>query len=157
MRMISRGWFALRWQVLERDKFTCRYCGHYAPNVQLEVDHLVPVVEGGTDDIDNLVTACFACNQGKEGLRVRRVWHTRGCQKNHRIVIPGEQRPTTADAILSLLGKSSKPMSPAEIAEKLSALDGTVRKALARLCKIGSVAKIGRRWICNDGKSDKPL
>ena len=32
------------------------------------VDHKVPVVLGGTDDDDNLVTACWPCNQRKGDL-----------------------------------------------------------------------------------------
>jgi hypothetical protein len=31
----------------------------------LEVDHITPVADGGTNDIINLVTACKACNSGK--------------------------------------------------------------------------------------------
>lgn len=31
----------------------------------LEVDHVHPVAEGGTNHIDNLLTACFDCNRGK--------------------------------------------------------------------------------------------
>lgn len=54
-----------RFQVLKRDKFTCRYCGSKAPDVQLHVDHVVPVSLGGTDTPDNLVAACVDCNNGK--------------------------------------------------------------------------------------------
>ena len=32
------------------------------------VDHVVPIVLGGTDDDDNLVTACWPCNQRKGDL-----------------------------------------------------------------------------------------
>jgi hypothetical protein len=33
--------------------------------VILEIDHIIPVVDGGTNDRANLVTACFDCNRGK--------------------------------------------------------------------------------------------
>jgi 5-methylcytosine-specific restriction endonuclease McrA len=33
--------------------------------VVLEVDHVVPRAEGGSDDTMNLVTSCFDCNRGK--------------------------------------------------------------------------------------------
>lgn len=56
---------ANRFRVLVRDGFTCRYCGHRAPDARLEVDHRHPVSRGGTDRFDNLVTACYACNRGK--------------------------------------------------------------------------------------------
>lgn len=55
----------VRFEVFKRDNFTCRYCGRKTPEVVLEVDHVVPVAEGGTDDMDNLVTACWECNRGK--------------------------------------------------------------------------------------------
>jgi 5-methylcytosine-specific restriction endonuclease McrA len=55
----------VRWQVLARDAFTCQYCGRRPPEVSLEVDHRVSVAEGGTDDIDNLFSACTECNRGK--------------------------------------------------------------------------------------------
>lgn len=55
----------LRFEVFKRDSFTCQYCGKIAPDVILEVDHIVPVAEGGTNDIINLITACFECNRGK--------------------------------------------------------------------------------------------
>lgn len=55
----------LRFDVFKRDGFKCQYCGAHPPNVLLHVDHIVPVAEGGENDIDNLATACVACNLGK--------------------------------------------------------------------------------------------
>jgi hypothetical protein len=54
-----------RFEVFKRDNFTCRYCGRKTPQVVLEVDHIIPVSKGGTDDMDNLVTSCWECNRGK--------------------------------------------------------------------------------------------
>lgn len=55
----------LRFEILKRDSFTCQYCGRKAPDVELEIDHIVPVARGGCNDIDNLITACHECNMGK--------------------------------------------------------------------------------------------
>lgn len=56
----------LRFEIFKRDSFLCRYCGRgVGPDVILEVDHVIPVVSGGTNDSINLVTACFDCNRGK--------------------------------------------------------------------------------------------
>ncbi len=55
----------LRFKVLERDAYTCQYCGRSAPDVLLEVDHIVPVAEGGADDEGNLRASCGDCNRGK--------------------------------------------------------------------------------------------
>lgn len=54
-----------RFEVFERDSFTCQYCGRFAPDVVLEVDHILARAKGGTDDPENLITACFDCNRGK--------------------------------------------------------------------------------------------
>ena len=55
----------LRYEVLRRDSYTCRYCGAKAPEVKITVDHVVPVALGGTDEPSNLVAACGDCNGGK--------------------------------------------------------------------------------------------
>jgi len=59
-----------RFTVLFRDKFTCQYCGRKAPDVILQIDHKVPHLLGGADRLENLVTACEDCNQGKGTLEI---------------------------------------------------------------------------------------
>lgn len=61
----------LRFSIFERDNFTCQYCGKTPPDVMLNVDHIVPVSKGGTDDPENLRTSCFECNSGKGAKRIR--------------------------------------------------------------------------------------
>lgn len=56
-----------RFDVFKRDGFRCVYCGATPITELLHVDHITPVVEGGTNDIDNLCTACVPCNLGKGG------------------------------------------------------------------------------------------
>ena len=55
----------LRRAVLARDDYICRYCGRRAQT--LDVDHVVPVKQGGRSTFDNLVTACAKCNRSKGG------------------------------------------------------------------------------------------
>lgn len=55
----------LRFEILRRDGFTCRYCGASAPDVLLEVDHVIPEALGGSSEPTNLATSCEACNGGK--------------------------------------------------------------------------------------------
>lgn len=62
----------LRFSVFHRDGFTCQYCGKRPPEVILEADHIVPRVEGGKDQLENLVTACFDCNRGKSDTSLRK-------------------------------------------------------------------------------------
>lgn len=55
----------LRFNIFERDKFTCKYCGLSPPAVRLQIDHVIPIAKGGKDEEANLVTSCFECNNGK--------------------------------------------------------------------------------------------
>ena len=57
-----------RFDVFKRDGFICQYCGSHPPKAILECDHINPAAEGGTNDIDNLVTACIDCNRGKAAV-----------------------------------------------------------------------------------------
>lgn len=54
-----------RFNILQRDNFTCQYCGAKAPDVELQLDHIVPHSKGGTNDVANLRASCVTCNIGK--------------------------------------------------------------------------------------------
>jgi 5-methylcytosine-specific restriction endonuclease McrA len=62
----------LRFSILQRDGFRCRYCGRTGgdPGVVLHVDHIVPLAAGGATREDNLRTACEECNLGKSARPV---------------------------------------------------------------------------------------
>ena len=62
-----------RFEIFKRDDFCCRYCGQRTPAVVLQVDHIVPVCDGGSDDEINLVTSCWSCNSGKAGVPLESV------------------------------------------------------------------------------------
>jgi hypothetical protein len=66
---------ALRFEVFQRDRHTCQYCGRRAPELELEVDHPIPVARGGTDDFENLITSCRECNSGKSARLIERFTH----------------------------------------------------------------------------------
>lgn len=55
----------LRFEVLKRDGFRCRYCGTTALESPLHVDHVIAQADGGGDDPTNLVAASASCNLGK--------------------------------------------------------------------------------------------
>lgn len=55
------GWDRTRKSVLFRAKNECAYCGGHAN----EVDHVIPVSQGGSHNITNLVACCTNCNRQK--------------------------------------------------------------------------------------------
>jgi len=65
-----------RFEVFKRDSFSCQYCYAKPPKVPLEIDHIIPVSKGGTNQIDNLVTACFDCNRGKSDTELQSIPET---------------------------------------------------------------------------------
>lgn len=58
----------IRFEVFKRDNFTCQYCGREAPDIVLNVDHIKSVKDGGSNDMLNLITSCFDCNNGKRAI-----------------------------------------------------------------------------------------
>lgn len=72
----------LRIAILEKDKYTCQYCGkigkpskHYKPKaiefdefdriISFEIDHIIPEFKGGKTILNNLILACRKCNRSK--------------------------------------------------------------------------------------------
>lgn len=74
----------LKEYVLERDDATCQICGiskrllddcmeGLGDYLLLEIDHITPVVSGGSgDDADNLQVLCWRCNRKKSGSKTNR-------------------------------------------------------------------------------------
>ncbi len=59
-------WNGIRAAVFERDGHVCQYCG--SNETPLHCDHVMPLMRGGTNDLDNLKTACAPCNRRKKDL-----------------------------------------------------------------------------------------
>src|SRR5256886_16063199 len=57
-----------RTQIRERAQNACEYCHLHqddSPLAALHVEHIIPKIHGGSDDIDNLALACIDCNLHK--------------------------------------------------------------------------------------------
>lgn len=68
-----------RINVMSRDKFRCQYCGRRLPMSKLNYDHVIPRSRGGRTVWENIVTACYRCNDrkgnrspGEAGMRLLR-------------------------------------------------------------------------------------
>ncbi|MBD2256549.1 HNH endonuclease [Pseudanabaena sp. FACHB-2040] len=57
---------AVRQYVFERDSYQCKGCGKTSSEAQLTIDHIIPLAQGGPDDISNLQALCSTCNQRKK-------------------------------------------------------------------------------------------
>lgn len=54
-----------RINILTRDKFFCQYCGRKFAMSKLNYDHVLPRARGGKTTWENIVTACYPCNDRK--------------------------------------------------------------------------------------------
>lgn len=73
--MAKAKWNGSKWirpekrlAIYMRDSFGCAYCGRdlrQADATELNLDHLLPRVAGGSNEPTNLVTACKSCNSSR--------------------------------------------------------------------------------------------
>lgn len=54
-----------RKKIIERENGQCTYCKAFPTGTALTIDHIIPLVRGGTDTEDNLTVACRSCNSKK--------------------------------------------------------------------------------------------
>jgi len=93
----SLEWHETRRYILKRDHDLCQYCGNKA----VTADHVIPRKKGGSDDPENLVAVCEACNRLAKGKHFRNfqeknrwmVW-TRSDPANHPDVVRSEPKYT---------------------------------------------------------------
>lgn len=57
----------VQWKVFERDSYHCRYC--HRTGIPLSVDHVLLWEELGPSIVDNLLTACKACNRDRGNMQ----------------------------------------------------------------------------------------
>ena len=55
------NWDEIRKGVYRKDNYSCQRCG--IRNVRLHAHHLIPLSEGGSDEIENLVSLCENCHK----------------------------------------------------------------------------------------------
>lgn len=70
MRLLPKGSRSVgrkRSGLLLRDGHGCYLCGKVLPLDEYEVEHIIPVSQGGTDESRNLALACQNCNRVKSG------------------------------------------------------------------------------------------
>lgn len=57
-----------RQKIYDKCKGHCAYCGCELEYRDMQVDHVIPLRRGGSDDVDNMLPACRSCNHYKATL-----------------------------------------------------------------------------------------
>ncbi len=57
--------FKTKMRVVRRDNYTCQHCGKHLKDDQVEFDHIIPVIRGGSSEEQNIRLTCFMCNRDK--------------------------------------------------------------------------------------------
>lgn len=61
----TEAYSSLRIRLLRQQNFACAYCRRDLSGIAANLEHIVPVNEGGTNNPNNLVMACPSCNKYK--------------------------------------------------------------------------------------------
>jgi hypothetical protein len=128
----------LRYEILERDNFICQICGKYPPDIHLEVDHIIPVAEGGTDNPSNLRASCFECNRGMGILTLQKAVKT--LHPNTPKIVP---RKTQLDNIILGQIKKFGDWPERDLLFVKGASRDECKSSLDRLWKKGLIRRIG--------------
>ena len=92
----------IRQELLNKFDNKCNYCGS---NDNLQVDHIIPLSEDGSNDISNLQILCKTCNLKKGGKRGRN----------------GNNTYVNSKGVLSIKKVIELPIGTIEILKKLAA------------------------------------
>jgi len=57
-----------QWWKRKRAEGVCYFCGKKVPPKELTMEHVVPIIRGGTTSKGNVVPACKECNSKKKYL-----------------------------------------------------------------------------------------
>jgi 5-methylcytosine-specific restriction protein A len=87
-------WRTTKARVMARDKATCYLCQGHAR----EVDHIIPVAQGGGHDDGNLAAICVTCHREKttRETKARQWWGKRKREPEQHPGYLGPTKPKTS-------------------------------------------------------------
>lgn len=60
------------WERLKKKyNYTCPCCNRKEPNIKLQKDHIIPLIKGDKNEINNIQPLCDVCN-GRKGIKIIR-------------------------------------------------------------------------------------
>ena len=87
----------LKRSLMRRQNNTCTYCGHRRIAASMDIDHIMPVVRGGSNNASNLQVICRPCNQRK-GLQTDEEFRERYARLvPHTALTPPRRRISQAE------------------------------------------------------------
>lgn len=90
-----------RQNIYLRDKNMCQYCGITFSRSELNLDHVVPISQGGKTTWENVVCSCLRCNHKKGGRTPAQAGIkllTRPAEPAHSIFMHVSPKPQLLDA-----------------------------------------------------------
>lgn len=76
---------AVQQKIWARDEFGCVFCERKMGEVQLTIDHWIPLELGGTNDETNYLSACRKCNKRKGNLHPEEWCRQRSLDYQHYV------------------------------------------------------------------------
>lgn len=69
----GENWYEQRRKTRERDNYTCQHCSKTEQEIakHLHVHHILPRGDGGTNELDNLISLCHSCHLKAEWAYAR--------------------------------------------------------------------------------------
>ena len=145
-RTATEEWKWRRRETIIRDEYTCQKCGVKGGpkgDASLEVHHITPVSEGGSDDLDNLKTLCADCHQQSHADLEGNIGHF------ELEFPPGKFEATVAELDLP---------TTSDVAEHVGCAHRTALHHLNALEEDGSVSSrmVGRAniWMASEGTQE---
>ena len=102
-------------KIMKRDHYTCQICGKSPasyPELELEVDHIIPVTKGGDNDFENLPREAVVVRTDPEGLKEARVqvqiMHNRDEREGRGLPIFSAEHSENSNTLgLNIMGNES--------------------------------------------------
>jgi hypothetical protein len=104
--------------------------------VVLEIDHVVPRAEGGTDDEINLVASCWECNRGKSSVPLGQVMTGEDPHDRAVMLLEKERQLREYNAVLAQI-RERREVEVGELASYWHARTGWYFTSRDEICVLG--------------------